>query len=67
MAGVYLYWQDNTRAAFSKDPSFVLILTRVGHVGCTRGSASIDLGAPVAVVLGVALLGDFVHSGAHRW
>ncbi len=40
--------------------AFVMMIALVGRVGSTRGSVPIYLGAPVAVVLGVAVRGESI-------
>ncbi|MEM9597998.1 MAG: DMT family transporter [Acidobacteriota bacterium] len=44
--------------------AFVMMIALVGRVGSTRGSVPIYLGAPVAVALGVVVLGETVHPAA---
>ncbi|MEO1087198.1 MAG: EamA family transporter [Acidobacteriota bacterium] len=44
--------------------AFVMMISLVGRVGSTRGSVPIYLGAPVAVALGVVVLGEAVHPAA---
>ncbi|MEM7586947.1 MAG: DMT family transporter [Acidobacteriota bacterium] len=44
--------------------AFVMMIALVGRVGSTRGSVPIYLGAPVAVTLGVLVLGETVHPAA---
>ncbi len=44
--------------------AFVMMIALVGRVGSTRGSVPIYLGAPVAVALGIVVLGEAVHPAA---
>ncbi|MEM6794816.1 MAG: DMT family transporter [Acidobacteriota bacterium] len=44
--------------------AFVLMMALAGRVGSTRGSVPIYLTAPVAVALGVVVLGEAVHPAA---
>ncbi len=41
-----------------------MMIALVGRVGSTRGSVPLYLGAPVAVALGVVVLGETVHPAA---